>query len=200
MSLEELLALYEEVRKDHPKLSLFSFAHEADTPFWKLRDACQQADKQAQRVAAKQSRQERIRDMAISHPTCGYRSLHSLLSKESRKTGQLCPGRHEVRLTLAELNLNPPLPRKVRRKVTGVVPAVLWPAGRRIQIDATRFTLGDGVSWAYVVLDVETRAVLNIHVVRSFSASSAVTALRGGIDELKKLGIEEPLVVMSDGG
>ncbi|MFD2608583.1 integrase, partial [Deinococcus taklimakanensis] len=42
--------------------------------------------------------------------------------------------------------------------------------------------------------------MLNIHVVRSLSARSAVTALRGGIDELKKLGIEEPVVVMSDGG
>ena len=56
------------------------------------------------------------------------------------------------------------------------------------------------MSWAYVVLDVETRAVLNIHVVRSLSASSAVNALRGGVEELKKLGIEESLVVMSDGG
>ena len=200
MSLEELLDLYEEVRKDHPKLSLSSFASEADISFWKLRDARQQANLKAQRIVAKQDRQERIRNMALSYPTCGYRSLHSLLRKESRKTGQPCPGRHEVRLTLAELNLNPPLPRRVRRKVAGVVPAVLWPAGRRIQIDATRFALGDGVSWAYVVLDVETRAVLNIHVVRSLSASSAVTALRGGIDELKKLGIEEPVVVMSDGG
>lgn len=56
------------------------------------------------------------------------------------------------------------------------------------------------MSWAYVVLDVETRAVLNIHVVRSLSASSAATALRGGAKELKKLGVEESLVVMSDGG
>ncbi|MDO4244602.1 MAG: transposase family protein [Deinococcus sp.] len=78
--------------------------------------------------------------------------------------------------------------------------AVLWPAGGRIQIDATRFALGEGVSWTYVVLDVETRVVLNIHVVRSLSARSAVTALRGGIDELKKLGMQEAVVVMSDGG
>lgn len=77
---------------------------------------------------------------------------------------------------------------------------MLWPAGRRVQIDATRFALVDGVSWAYVVLDVQTRAVLNIHVVRSLSASSAVTALQGGIDELKKLGIQEAVLVMSDGG
>lgn len=138
--------------------------------------------------------------MALSHPTCGCQSLHSLLYKEARKKGQSCPGRYEVRLTLAELNLNPPLPKKIKRKVARVVPSVLWPAGRRVQIDATRFALTDGVSWAYVVLDVEIRAVLNIHVVRSLSASSAVTALLGGIDELRKLGIEEAVLVMSDGG
>lgn len=63
--------------------------------------------------------------------------------------------------------------------MAGVVPEVFWPEGRRIQIDATRFALSDGVCWAYVVLDVETRAVLNIHVVRSLSASSAVMALQG---------------------
>ena len=54
MSLEELLDLYEEVRKDHPKLSLSSFAREADISFWKLRDARQQANLKAQRIAAKQ--------------------------------------------------------------------------------------------------------------------------------------------------
>ena len=88
--------------------------------------------------------------------------------------GQSCPGQHEVRLTLGVLQLSPPLPKKARRQVPGVVPVPLWPTGRRVQIDATRFALRDGVSWAYVVLDVETRAVLNIHVVRSLSASSAV--------------------------
>ena len=71
MSLEELLDLYDEVHKDHPKLSLSSFAGEADTPFWKLRDARQQANLKARRLAAKQNRQEQIRSMALSYPTCG---------------------------------------------------------------------------------------------------------------------------------
>ena len=99
MSLEELLDLYEEVHKDHPKLSLSSFAREADISFWKLRDARQQANLKAGRLAAKQNRQEQIRSMALSYPTCGYRSLHALLRKDAKKTGATCPGRHEVRLT-----------------------------------------------------------------------------------------------------
>jgi len=45
-------------------------------------------------------------------------------------------------------------------------------------MDATRFTLADGVCWAYLVLDVDTRVVLNIHGIRSLSALSAVTALK----------------------
>lgn len=188
------------MRKDHPRLSLSSFAREADIPFWRLRDARQQEIQRVRRGKRKEERQERIREMALRHPTCGYRSLHALLRQDCKKTGECCPGRHEVRLTLVALELSPPVPKRMRRQVAGVVPAVLWPAGRKVQIDATRFALEDGVSWAYVVLDVETRAVLNIHVVRSLSASSAVTALRGGINELKKLGIEKPVVVMSDGG
>lgn len=200
MSLNELLALYDEVRKDHPTLSLSSFAREADIPVWQIRDARQQAAQHHQRKIAKQARQERIRAMALLHPTCGYRRIHFLLQQESKKIGQACPGRHEVRLVLYDFGLNPPVPKKARRQVAGVVPTVMWPTGRRIQIDATRFNLEDGASWAYVVLDVETRAVLKIDVVRSLSASSAVTALQGGMDELRRQGLEEPVVVMSDGG
>ena len=188
------------MRKDHPHLSLSSFAREADIPVWQLRDARQQEKHRVEREKRRCARQEHIREMALRYPTCGYRRIHHLLQQEAKKTGQPCPGRHEVRMTLVELQLSPPVAKKARRQVPGVVPATLWPTGRRVQIDATRFALRDGVSWAYVVLDVETRAVLNIHVVRSLSASSAVNALRGGVEELKKLGIEESLVVMSDGG
>ena len=120
------------MRKDHPRLSLSSFAREADIPFWRLRDARQQEIQRTRREKQKEERQERIREMALRYPTCGYRSLYALLRQECEKTGERCPGRHEVRLTLAALELSPPLPRKTRKQVAGVVPAVLWPAGRRI--------------------------------------------------------------------
>jgi len=67
-------------------------------------------------------------------------------------------------------------------------------------MDATRFTLADSVCWAYLVLDVETRAVLNIHVIRSLSALSAVTALRAGVAMLRAQGIHDELLIMTDGG
>lgn len=176
-----------------------SFAREAGVPVWKLRDARQQATaRQAQR-AAHQAQLERIRDLALQHPTYGYRRVHQQLQQEQPDSA--CrPGRHAVRLALAELDLNPPQPRKTRKPPVAVLPAVMWPEGRRVQIDATRFSLGDGACWAYVVLDVPSRAVLNVSVVRSLSSSSAVSALQGGVSVLRGLGIDESLVVMSDGG
>ena len=47
---------------------------------------------------------------------------------------------------------------------------------------------------------MESRAVLHLEVVRNLSASSAVTALRSGIQILRDLGMAEKIVVMSDGG
>ncbi|WP_019012517.1 integrase core domain-containing protein [Deinococcus aquatilis] len=76
----------------------------------------------------------------------------------------------------------------------------LWPEGRRVQIDATRFSLNDGAAWVYVVLDVGSRAVLHLEVVRNLCASSAVTALQTGLQVLGAQGIEDPMLVMSDGG
>ena len=66
-------------------------------------------------------------------------------------------------------------------------------------MDATRFTLSDGVCWAYLVLNAETRAVLNIHVIRSLSALSAVTALRAGVATLRAQGIHDEVLIMTDG-
>ncbi|WP_170928880.1 integrase core domain-containing protein [Deinococcus hopiensis] len=76
----------------------------------------------------------------------------------------------------------------------------LWPASRRVQVDATRFSLGDGVYWAYLVLDVETRCLLHLHVLRSLSESGAVSALQAGLQVLRDLGIQEDVLVMTDGG
>ena len=105
-----------------------------------------------------------------------------------------------IRLAVSDLGLQPPLPRKTRKKAVPALSETLWPAGRRIQVDATRFSLGDGVCWAYLVLDVETRTLLHTHVVRSLSASSAVTALHTGLKVLRDLGICGQVLVMTDGG
>ena len=138
----------------------------------------------------------------MQHPTYGYRRLHQVLAitpaQEQAAPGHL--GLHTIRLALGELDLQPPLPRKTRKKALPVVNETLWPAGRRVQVDATRFSLGDGVCWAYLVLDVETRCLLHLHVVRSLSASSAETALLHGLQVLRDLGIQEEVLVMTDGG
>lgn len=194
--------MYEEFRRDRPHLSLAGFAREAGVPAWKLRDARQQATEQAQREVQQQAQLARIRAAALEHPTYGYRRLHQVLARSAAQE-QVAPGHlglHTIRLALGELELQPPLARKTRKKAVPAVSETLWPAGRRVQIDATRFRLGDGVCWAYLVLDVETRCLLHIHVVRSLSASSAVTALHTGLQVLRDLGIQTEVLVMTDGG
>ncbi len=75
-----------------------------------------------------------------------------------------------------------------------------WPAGRRLQIDATRLSLADGVCWVYHVLDVQSRVVLASKVVRSLSMHLAKAALDEGIALLRSLGIYGSILVQSDGG
>jgi len=200
--LAQLLELHEEFRRDHPHLSLACFAREAGIPAWKLRDARQQAVQRTQREEQHQAQLERIRQAALSHPTYGYRRLYRVLAvspaQEQSAPGQI--GLHTIRLAVGDLGLQPPVPRKIRKKAVPAVCETLWPAGRRVQVDATRFSLGDGVCWAYLVLDVETRTLLHVSVVRSLSASSAVTALQTGLRVLRDLGIREQALVMTDGG
>lgn len=183
-------------------MSLACFAREAGVPAWKLRDARQQAAQQAEREDRQQAQLERIRQAALSHPTYGYRRLHQVLTtsaaQEPSAPGHL--GLHTIRVALGALDLQPPNPRRSRKKAVPAVSETLWPVGRRVQVDATRFSLGDGISWAYLVLDVQTRTLLHIQVVRSLSAGSAVTALHTGLKVLRDLGIQEELLVMSDGG
>ena len=195
--MKQALDFYAEVLEDQPGVSLNSFSRDVGLPYWKLRDA----RLNAQREKARQTRRELhlgwVREMALANPTYGYRRIHLDLVLLH---GQATPGRHEVRIILRELGLIPAQPRKTKRPAFPVTAATIWPEGRRVQIDATRFSFQDGVSWVYVVLDVETRAVLHLEVVRNLSASSAVTALHSGIQILRDLGIAEKIVVMSDGG
>ncbi|MGL4609085.1 MAG: hypothetical protein ACRCYY_05280, partial [Trueperaceae bacterium] len=70
-------------------------------------------------------------------------------------------GREFIRETLKSLGLNPKQVKKVRRKVPGVVPVTAWPAGRRVQLDATQLSLADGSKvWVYIAIDVSSRSCL----------------------------------------
>ena len=197
MSVEQALDFYAEVLEDHPGVSLNSFSRDIGMSYWKLRDARLNAQREKAREQRHALHREWVRDLALANPTYGYRRIHHDLVLLH---GQAVPGRHEVRNILRELGLIPSQPRKTRRPAPSVTAATLWPEGRRVQIDATRFSFQDGVSWVYVVLDVESRAVLHLEVVRNLSASSAVVALHSGVAVLRDLGIAAKIVVMSDGG
>lgn len=197
MSVQQALDLYAKVLKDQPGVSLNSFSRDVGMPYWKLRDARLNAEREKAHQAKRELRREWVREMALANPTYGYRCLHHDLVLLH---GQAAPGRHEVRNILGELGLIPVQPRKTRRAATPVTAATLWPEGRRVQIDATRFSFQDGISWVYVVMDVESRAVLHLEVVRNLSASSAGIALHSGLAVLRDLGIAEQIVLMSDGG
>lgn len=187
--------------KDQPHVSLSSFARDVDLPYWKLRDARRHVEQEKVRQARQTAHRDQVRDVALANPTYGYRRIHWQIVT---LYGQAAPGRHEVRRLLQELDLIPAQPRKIRRPsvplLTPLLTPLLWPEGRRVQIDATRFSLTDGVAWVYVVLDVGSRAVLHLEVVRHLSASSAVTALQTGLQLLHRHGIDQEVVVMSDGG
>ena len=195
--MDELLACYQELLGDHPKLSLSRFAGEVERPYHVLRDARQNAVRSAQRMEQRRHILEVVRFKALEEPLSGYRLIYQALQQDAQ---QPSPGLHTVRRHMAELKVQRPVPRKKRRPAVSPTPIVLWPAGRRVQVDATRLSLPDGICWAYLVLDVESRALLHIEVVRNLSASSAVTALQRGVYVLHHLGIHEQLLIMTDGG
>ena len=107
---------------------------------------------------------------------------------------------HRIRALLGELGLNPAQPRKTRKPCKDIVPPPEWPAGRRVQIDATRLSLADGVCWVYHVLDVESRVVLASRAVRNLSMQLAKETLDEGVAVLRTNGVADTILVQSDGG
>ena len=142
--MQQALELYAKVLEDQPGVSLNSFSRDVGLSYWKLRDARVNAQREQAREAKRGLHRERVRDLALANPTYGYLRIHHDLVLLH---GQAAPGRHEVRNILGELGLIPAQPRKTRRPALPVTAATLWPEGRRIQIDATRFSFQDGVSW-----------------------------------------------------
>lgn len=149
--------------------------------------------REARRQRHEQERRE-VKATALVHKTYGYRGVYRELNKRVEL------GRDKVRRYLAELGLKKHLP-KSRRKPTVALSSVrALPPGRRVQIDATRFALSDGVAWKYVVLDACSRACLAMRTVRALSKEAAATALQAARRVLDELGLGEPLVVQSDAG
>ena len=184
-----------ELRQSRSKLSLWRFAQYAGVPYWQLRDFEKRAAAHNARERMRDELREAVKKVALEQPTYGYRFLY----RELRDQGQQL-GLHCVRKLLGELGLNPPQPRKTRKPSVDVVVPPDWPTGRRIQIDATRLSLADGVCWVYHVLDVNSRVVLASKAVRSLSMQLAKAALDEGVAVLRSLGIHGTVLVQSDGG
>ncbi len=184
-----------ELRQSRPKLSLRRFARYAGVPYWQLRDFEKRENQRKTRAQAHDKLREQVKRVALLHPTYGYRFLYQELREQGEQMGL-----HHVRKLLGELELNPPQPRKTRKSPVKVTAPPDWPAGRRVQIDATRLSLADGVCWVYHVLDVQSRVVLASKAVRSLSMQLAKAALDEGVAVLRSLGIHGSVLVQSDGG
>ncbi len=164
-------------------------------PYWQLRDYEKSSPTRQKRAQERDTLRKQVKQVALLHPTYGYRFLYQELRAQGEQVGL-----HRVRELLGELELNPPQPRKTRKPSPDVVASPDWPTGRRVQIDATRLSLADGVCWVYHVLDVESRVVLASKAVRSLSMQLARAALDEGVAVLRSLGIHDTVLVQSDGG
>jgi putative transposase len=136
-----------------------------------------------------------VQRAARAHPTDGYRRLYDVL-----RGRDLWVGREGVRRLLAELGLKHERRPKKRRATPGGGAMAELPEGRRVQIDATRLSLADGVAWVYVVEDVASRMCLAASVGRSLSQERAAHTLREGSHLLQPCGLTTALVIQSDAG
>jgi putative transposase len=184
-----------ELRQSRPELSLRRFARYAEVPYWKLRDYEKSGAARNGRAQERNALREQVKQVALKHPTYGYRFLYQELRDQGEQIGL-----HRIRKLLGELGLNPPQPCKTRKPAADVVAPPDWPTGRRIQIDATRLSLADGVCWVYHVLDVQSRVVLASKAVRSLSMQLAKEVLDEGVTVLRSLAIHSTVLVQSDGG
>ena len=101
---------------------------------------------------------------AAAQPTYGYRRVYQALRQQHRPIG-----RERVRQLMGDLGLQPPPPLKKKRPAPTVTAERDGPPGRRLQIDATRFRLDDGVAWVYRVEDVKTRQCVAARVAPALS-------------------------------
>ena len=190
--METLARLY------HPyktRLSLKAFMRVMGQPYWRLRDYLRASGPRRQRATAHRCAGVWVQAAAAAQPTYGYRRVYQALRQQHRPIG-----RERVRQLMGELGLQPPPPLKKKRPAPTVVAEHDWPSGRRLQIDATRFRLDDGVAWVYLVEDVKTRQCVAISAAPTLSQERAAATLLKGHQCLMALGLAEPRVIQSDAG
>jgi transposase InsO family protein len=191
--MAELNTLYESSLERYPKLSLHRFCNFAEVKYHGLRDYRQGLAVRERKALEKAQQLEQIRQIAERHPSYGYRLLYQELNRSL--------GRELVCKTLQSLGLNPTQVKKARRNVPGVVPVTEWPAGRRVQLDATQISLTKGTKlWVYIALDVCSRSCLAIRLVPNLGQQVASEVSCQAVKQLKPLGITDPIVIQTDGG
>jgi putative transposase len=185
-------AVYEQFQ---PKVSLRGFMRVVGLPAWRLRDYLRAASRRQQRQRHEEELQQLVQQAALEHPTYGYRRLYYVLRARGVHIG-----RERVRRLLAALGLGHERSKKKRRAMPASPATTELPQGRRVQIDATRLSLADGVTWVYVVEDVASRVCLAASVGRRLSQERAAQTLQAGYHCLQQWGITTSLVIQSDGG
>lgn len=175
------------------RISLRGYCRLVNLCRWRLRYHLQTKQQREKRQEHQREIEQQVRDVALAHPTYGYRRVHVLVQHDGI-------GKDRVRRVMREFGLAKSVPRKSRPKAPSVTPVRELPAGRRVQIDATRFSLRSGPAWVYLVLDVLSRSCIGLKSVPRLSKHSAADVLAEANATLKDLGIEDPLVVQSDAG
>ncbi|MGB2682864.1 MAG: integrase core domain-containing protein, partial [Candidatus Competibacter sp.] len=161
---------------------------------WRLRDYwCVEAAR-SQREGVGSRAATAVAEVAGAGPTDGYRRVYQALRQP-----RVPVGRERVRRLMGELGLQPPPPMKRKRPAHPVAAEADWPEGR-LQIDATRFRLGDGVAWVYLVEDVKTRQCVAAAAAPALSQERAAAPLLEGHQRLMALGLTGPRRVQSDAG
>jgi transposase InsO family protein len=177
------------------RLSLKGFMRVMGQPYWQLRDYLRASAQRRQRATAHGRAGAWVHAVAAAEPTYGYRRVYEALRQQHRPIG-----RERVRQLMGELGLQPPPPMKKKRPAPTVTAERDWPPGRRLQIDATRFRLDDGVAWVYLVEDVKTRQCVAASAAPALSQERAAATLLEGHRRLIALRLAGPRLIQSDAG
>jgi putative transposase len=192
--MAELAKVFKKYQK-RKGLSLRAFARAAEINYWQLRDYLIRESISKTQAKDLGKLKAQIKRLALKHPTYGYRRIHREVIKKGNTVGV-----HQVRKTLAELDLTVNVKRKPRAKLPEPTPAAKLPEGRRVQMDATQVIYGQNKAWFYLVEDIPSRMCLSIKPVKQLCKLAAATTLREAEQRLRKQGITEPLVIQTDAG
>lgn len=182
--MASLARLYRQYRT---RISLKGFMRALGQPYWRLRDSLRGDAARSQRLRVRSRAATAVAGVAGAEPTYGYRRVYHTLRQRRTPIG-----RERIRRLMGELGLQPPPPTKKKRPAPAVVAERDWPEGRRLQIDATRFRLDDGVAWVYLVEDVKTRQCLAASAAPALSQKRAAATLLDGHRRLSALGLTGP--------